>query len=137
MLRDPLRLAATALQLLGNGRREPHMAASLALVSVAVICMGGGGAFAVAALTIYLIPILGAAGAALVVAGTLITIACVALAVSEYLSRRPRGSSAAPPPDLAALAAGAEGFVRDNKALSLAAALVAGLLVANEQRKPD
>ena len=141
MLRDPLRLAAAALELglLGSGRREPRAMASLALVAVAVICAGGGGGFAVAALTIYLIPILGAASAALVVAGTLVTIACVTLALSDHLSRRPRNghSPRAPQPDLRSLAAGAEGFVRENKALSLAAAFVAGLLVADERSKPE
>lgn len=141
MLRDPLRLAAAALELglLGSGRREPRAMASLALVAVGVICAGGGGGFAVAALTIYLIPILGAAGAALVVAGTLVTIACITLALSDHLSRRPRNghSPPAPQPDLRSLAAGAEGFVRENKALSLAAAFVAGLLVADERSKSE
>ncbi len=130
---DPLRLAAAAIELglARYGHRDRRTAASLALVAVGVVCAGGGSGFAVAALLIYLIPILGAAGAALAVAGALIAIASVALVSSDRLARRSRNGPLAQP-DLQSLAAGAEDFVRENKALVLAAAFVAGLLASDE-----
>ena len=137
-MRDPFRIAAAAVELglVGMGRHEPRAMATIALVVFGVASAAVGGGFAVAALTIYLIPILGAAGATLVVAGALFAVAGIALAWSTYLSRRPREVAAAPP-DLKSLAAGAEGFVRENKALALAAAFVAGLLVTDERARSE
>ncbi len=139
---DPLRLAAAAIELgiARYGRRDRRTAAWLALVVVGVVCAGGGGGFAVAALLIYLIPILGAAGAALAVAGALLAIASVALGLRAHLARRSRNGrlvgtdlqSPAVQADLQSLAAGAEAFVRENKALTLAAAFIAGLLAGDE-----
>jgi hypothetical protein len=134
---DPLRLAALALEFgaARYGRGERRSTASLVLVIVGVVSAGAGGGFAVAAFLIYLLPILGPAGAALVVSGTLIAGAAVALVASDQLSRRSREPQVRPP-DLQSLAAGAEDFVRDNKSLALSAALVAGLLIADQGSKP-
>ena len=133
---DPLRLAAAALEfgIARYGRRESWTTASIALVAGGIVCAGGAGGFAVAALTIYLIPILGAAGATLVVACSLVALSCAALASSAYLARRPHREGAQQP-DLAGLAAGAEDFIRDHKALALSAAVVAGLLAGDERAR--
>ncbi|MGH7124874.1 MAG: hypothetical protein ACREFI_10915 [Stellaceae bacterium] len=134
---DPLRVATAALEfgIAQYGRRQSWTTTSIALVFGGVVCIAGGGGFAVAALTLYLIPILGAAGAALVVACALIALAAAALASSAHLSRRSHSGQRAQQPDLAALAAGAEGFIRENKALALSAAVVAGLLAGDERAK--
>jgi len=132
---DPLRLAAAAAELgiVHHGRRaSQNTTASIALIVVAVTCACGGGGFAVAALLIYLVPIVGAAGAALVVAGTLMALASAALGMREYLVRRPRDRRAPAPLDLESLAAGIEDFVRKNKAPVLLAAFIAGLWAADD-----
>jgi len=132
---DPLRLAAAAVELgiaQYGRRRSQGTTASIALVVVAVTCAGGGAGFAVAAFLIYLIPIVGAAGAVLVVAGTLMALASAALGMSEYLVRRRSDRRAPAQPDLESLAAGAEDFVRKNKAPVLLAAFIAGLLGADD-----
>jgi hypothetical protein len=142
----PLRLAATALLELGmaryaNGETRVTVA-PLVLKLFAGVCLGAATAFAVAALFLYLTPLIGAAGAALAVAGALFASGAIAAGVGQYLSRPPRKQTLAPRPDLArpgpdleSLVAGAEGFVRDNKALALAAAFVAGILTADEMSR--
>jgi hypothetical protein len=129
---DPLRLAAAAVELgiAQYGRRGSQRAtASIALVVGGVACASGGAGFAVAAFLMYLIPIVGAPGAAFVVAGTLMALAGATLGVSEYLARHRRAPA---PPNLASLTAAAEDFVRENKAPVLLAAFIAGLLAAND-----
>jgi Kef-type K+ transport system membrane component KefB len=132
---DPARLAAMAVELGINhfGRRESRSTTSIVLVAVATVSAGASACFALAALFIYLAPIVGAASAALAVAGCLLAVTAVALLARYYGMRRPQAGAPAPP-DLQALAAGAESFVRDHKALVLAGAFVAGLLVSEEQR---
>jgi hypothetical protein len=136
---DPLRLAAAALEfgIVRYGRGQSWTAASIALVVVGAVCAGGAGGFAIAALTIYLIPILGPAGATLVVACALLTLAAMALALSHYLPRAQGSSNGhrAPQADIAALAAGAEDFIRENKGLALSAAVVAGLLASDDRAR--
>ena len=132
---DPLKLTAAVIEfgLARHGLSEPRRTAtSVVLIVVSVACASAGGGFAVAALLICLIPIVGAASAALVVAGTLIAVASVAAGLSQYLSRPSRRRQVARQPDLGSLVADAEGFVRDNKALTLAAAYIAGVLTADE-----
>ena len=135
-----LKLATAALELGAMRYARPSFptATKLALIGTGVLCASAAGGFAVAALLIYLIPVLGAAEAALAVAGVLIAIAAVALLVSQRLSRQPRNAPPASTPqlDLLSIAAEAEGFVRENKALALSAAFVAGLLAADELSKP-
>ena len=134
---DPLRLAAAAIELgiARYGGKPGRLAAPVVLKIVGVVCTSAAGGFAVAALFIYLIPIAGAAGAALAVAGVLIASAAIAAVVSRYLSGLSREREAARGPDLHALVADAEGFVRENKALVLTAAFVAGLLSAEESSR--
>jgi hypothetical protein len=131
---DPARLAAAAVELCINhfGRRESWNATSVALVAVAAVSAAASACFAVAALFIYLAPIVGAASAALAVAGCLLAVTALSLLASHYAARRPQ-ARAPSQPDLQALAAGAENFIRDNKALVLAGAFVAGLLTAEER----
>lgn len=130
---NPLRLASTAIELgvARYGHLGSRTAARLALLAGGIVCAGSGGAFAVAALLIYLIPILGPAAATAVVAGALIVLASVALLLANRLARRSAARPAAQP-NLQALALDAENFVRDHKAPALAAAFVAGLLAGDE-----
>jgi hypothetical protein len=132
---DPLKLAAAVIEfgLARHGLSETRRTATwVVLIVVSVACASAAGGFAVTALLICLIPIVGVASAALVVAGTLSALAAIAAGVSQYLSRPSRRHEVAPLPDLGSLVADAEGFVRDNKALTLAAAFIAGVLTADE-----
>jgi hypothetical protein len=134
---DPLRLAA-ALAEIGIARyaqsESKRTGATLLLKVVSVICAGLAGGFGVAALLIYLIPVVGAAEATLIVGGLLVTSAVVA-GISSAMVRLGRGPPASVQRrDLEALMAHAEGFVRQNKGLVLAAAFVAGLLTAEKTR---
>ena len=137
---DTLKLAAAALELgaARYARHHSHPAARLALIGTGVVCAGGAGGFAVAALLIYLIPILGADLAALAVAGVLIAVAISALLLSQRLYRRRHNErpTATPQLDLQSIMTEAEGFVRENKALALSAAFVAGLLAADDLSRP-
>src|SRR4029077_3331803 len=126
---DPLRLAA-ALAEISIARyaqsESKRTGATLLLKVVSVICAGLAGGFGVAALLIYLIPVVGAAEATLIVGGLLVTSAVVA-GISSAMVRLGRGPPASVQRrDLEALMAHAEGFVRQNKGLVLAAAFVAG-----------
>jgi hypothetical protein len=132
---DPLRLAA-ALAEIGIARYGSSRAgAALLLKFVGVVCAGLGGGFVVASVLIYLIPLIGAAEAALVVGGGLLVVGLVVFGVGPLMvqlaSRAPENAQR---PDLDALLADTEGFVRQNKSLVLAAAFVAGLLTADKPR---
>lgn len=139
---DSLRLAAAAVEL-GMGRyvrgEANWTAESIALLVVSVTCAAGASGFAVAAFLIYLIPRVGASGAALMVAGTLVAIGAISAGVAQYLRRPLRRRDMAPPPDLESLLTDAEGFVRDHKGLMLSAAFVAGILSGDEtsRRRQD
>ena len=138
---DPLRLAA-ALAEIGIARyvqsESKRTGATLLLKVVSVICAGLGGGFAVSSLLIYLIPVVGAAGATLIVGGTLLVGSLVAAGIGLSMARLARKPlETVPRPDLEALVADAEGFVRQNKGLVLAAAFVAGLLTAEKTRDAD
>src|SRR5579864_5939730 len=131
---DPLRLAA-ALAEIGIAYAQgasKRIGATLLLKVVSVICAGLGGGFAVSSLLIYLIPVVGAASATLIVGGTLLVVSLAAAGIGlsmARLARRPPESI--PRPDLEALVADAEGFVRQHKGLVLAVGFVAGLLTAD------
>jgi hypothetical protein len=140
MTQQHLKLAAAALQFgmaryAGGETRGTLTALVLKLFSG--LCVGTATGFAVAALFIHLMPIIGAAGAALAVAGALLAVGAITAGVSQYLARSPSKQQLAerPRPDLEAVIADAENFVRDNKALALAAAFIAGMLVADETSK--
>jgi hypothetical protein len=131
---DPLRLAGALVEI-GIARyaesESKRIGATLLLKVVSVVCAGLGGGFAVASFLIYLIPVVGAAEATLIVGGALL----VTSAVVAGIGRKP--AEAVPPPDLQALVADAEAFVRQSKGLTLAAAFVAGLLTAEKMRNTD
>lgn len=136
---DPLRLAAAALEFgmarYANGDMR-MTAPPFVLKLLSLVCLGAATAFAVAALLIYLMPMIGAAGASLAVAGALFASGAIAAGVSQYLSRSTREQQLArPAPDLESVVALAEGFVRDNKALAISAAFIAGMLTADETSK--
>jgi hypothetical protein len=133
---DPLRLVAALaeLGLAGYAQSESKRTGSTLLLKVvSVACAGLAGGFVVAALLIYLIPVVGAAGASLAVGGALLVISAVVAGIGPSMARLGRKPpEAAPHPDLQALVADAEGFVRQHKSLVLAAAFVAGLLTAEK-----
>jgi hypothetical protein len=82
-------------------------------------------------------PMIGPAGASLAVAGALFATGGIAAGVSQYLSRLTREQQLArrPGPNLESAVALAEGFVRDNQALAIAVAFVAGMLTTEETSK--
>ena len=137
---DPLRLAAAALEF-GMARYATGdtraTATPFVLKLFSLACLGAATGFAVAALLIYLMPMIGAAGASLAVAGALFAAGAIAAGVSQYLSRpaREQQLTRRPEPDLESVIALAEGFVRDNKALAITAAFIAGMLTAEETSK--
>jgi hypothetical protein len=138
---DPLRLAA-ALAEIGIARYAQgelkRTGATLLLKVVSVICAGLGGGFAVASFLIYLIPVVGAAQATLIVGGTLLVVSLVAAGIGLSMARLARKPpETVPRPDLEALVADAEGFVTQHKGLVLAAAFVAGLLTADKTHSAD
>jgi len=138
---DPLRLAA-ALAEIGIARyaqsESKRTGATLLLKVVSVICAGLAGGFAVASFLIYLIPVVGAAEAAVIVGGTLLVVSLFAAGIGPSMARLVRKpQETVPRTDLEALVADAEGFVRQNKGLVLAAAFVAGLLTAEKTRDAD
>ncbi|HEX3498905.1 MAG TPA: hypothetical protein VHT04_06230 [Stellaceae bacterium] len=126
-----LRLAEGLLAL---GRFTSGLGAALRRGSIALVClliaallsvaaMGCG----VAALWIYLLPLLGPVGAPLVAAGALLVIALVLLLVARsVLDARPRHAPG--PPDGAAAAADLSRLVKEHKLEMLLAALTAGLV---------
>jgi hypothetical protein len=132
---DPLRLAA-ALAEIGIARYGSNGAgAALLLKFVGVVCVGVGGSFVVASVLIYLIPVIGAAEAALVVGSGLLVVGMVVAGIGPSMVQLARKAPEnAQPPDLDALVADAEGFIRQNKSLALVAAFVAGLLTADKPR---
>jgi hypothetical protein len=138
---DPLRLAA-ALAEIGIARYAQsewkRSGATLLLKVVIVTCAGLAGGFGVAALVIYLIPVVGAAEATLIVGGLLLVTSAVVAGIARAMVRLGRGPPAlVQGRDLEALVVDAEGFVRQNKGLVLAAAFVAGLLTAEKTRDAD
>ena len=138
---DPLRLAA-ALAEIGIARyaqsASKRTGATLLLKAVSVICAGLGGGFIVTSFLIYLIPVVGAAGASLIVGGVLLVTSVVAASIAPSVARLGRKPpEALPPLDPQALLADAEGFVRQNKTLVLAATFVAGLLTAEKTHAAD
>jgi len=138
---DPLRLAA-ALAEIRVARyaqsESKRTGATLLLKVVSVICAGLAGGFAVASFLIYLIPVVGAAEAAVIVGGTLLVVSLFAAGIGPSMARLVRKpQETVPRTDLEALVADAEGFVRQNKGLVLAAAFVAGLLTAEKTRDAD
>jgi hypothetical protein len=135
-----LRLAEALLAL---GRFTSGVGAALRRGSIALVCLliaallsVAAMGCAVAALWIYLLPLLGPVGAPLGAAGALIVIALVLLLVARSVvaarpSRaRPAGEGAATAADLARL-------VKEHKIEMLVAALTAGLVAGAPAAKGD
>ena len=135
---DPLRLAAAAIEfgIARYGRGQPQWTATRLMLRVAsVVCASGAGGFAVAALLIYLVPLVGTVDATLIVACVLMASSVITAGVGEYLIRSARTQKLAKRFDLESLFADAEGFVRENKGLVLAAAFIAGMLADDEESR--
>ena len=98
---DPLRLAA-ALAEIGIARYAQsewkRTGATLLLKVVSVVCAGLGGGFAVASFLIYLIPVVGAAEATLIVGGTLLVVSLVATGIGLSMARRTKATGDRPAP---------------------------------------
>jgi hypothetical protein len=138
---DPLKLAGALAEFgfvryakLESKRGGATLLLKVTSVVCSTVCAGLAGGFAVAALLIYLIPLVGAAEASLIVGGVLL-ICAVAAGIAPSIARlRHKLPEAIPSLDAQALLAHAEGFVRQNKGLVLSVAFVAGLLIAEKTR---
>ncbi len=108
---------------------------SAVLQLTALLCVAAALGCSLVALWIYASPMLGAAGASLVVAAVLCAVAFAAF-VFEWRTRDSRAPSS--PPSLAsgfagdALLAGGSSFFRQHPVLTLAAAVLAGVLLGGE-----
>jgi len=133
ILASVLRFGFAGLQTRAGSRMT---AASLPLLfGAGLSCIAA--AFAIAALSDYMVEILGATRGHLAVACVLLCLGLVAFLVGNRLrASRQRALGAAAPrihPELASLVNGAEELVRENKSTSLLAAFLAGLYVDHER----
>ena len=134
-----LRLATVAAAASGKagsiGRATGRMTAATLCASLAAVSALAAGGCAAAALWLFAIPHVGAAGAPLVAAGGLLAfggvLVVVARGILRYRRATPR-SSAAPGLRLE----DALRLFSENKGTLLLAALVAGLVAGNSGRKP-
>lgn len=117
-----------------SGRRLLARAAtSAALGAVALICIIAALGCAIAALWIYLAPLLGPAGAPLVVGGALLSIAVLVAIVMRYgigASRRSRPGNDAS----SLLLAETQRLLKDHKGSVLTGAILAGLVAGLTRR---
>jgi hypothetical protein len=129
-----LKLAEAVLALgrfasgLGETLRRGGIALVCVLVAVLLALTAAG--CAVAALWIYLLPLLGPVGAPLAAAGALLVAALVLLLIARRVLR-PQPTTAAPPVDAAAELTR---LTRDHKVEMLVAALTAGLVAGAGNR---
>jgi hypothetical protein len=134
-----LRLATMAAAASGktgsSGRTTGRMTAAALCASLAAVSVIAAGGCAAAALWLYAIPHVGAAGAPLVAAGGLLVFCVVLMIVArEILRYRRRASSS-----VRASGLPLEEALRlfsENKGAILLAALVAGLAAGNSGRRP-
>jgi hypothetical protein len=133
-----LRLATMAAAAFGKagsfGRTTGRMTAAALCASLAAVSAISAGGCAAAALWLFAIPYVGAAGAPLVAAGGLLVFCVGLMTVARgilHYRRRARRSTA--PPGLRL--EDALHFFSENKGTMLLAALVAGLAVGNGGRK--
>jgi hypothetical protein len=134
-----LRLAEALLAL---GRFTSGIGAMLRRGSIALVCLLIAALLAVAALGcavaalwIYLLPLLGTVGAPLAAAGALILIALVLLFVASRVLRAQRPRSQASSGD--AVAADLARLIKEHKLEALVAALTAGLVAGAPSAKAD
>ena len=116
-----------------KGEQATAKVASIAVTTVAAACCGCAAiACALAALWLYVLPLVGPTGAPLVVAGVLLVM-CLALTVVLRHELRPRPP---PPPGIApsVLLAEATRLLNENKAAVLMAALLAGLVAGRRDK---
>ena len=128
-------MAAAASAKVGDiGRATSRIAAAAACASLAAVSAIAAGGCAVAALWLFAIPYVGAAGAPLVAAGGLLVFCVVLMAVARGIvryNRRAPSSTAAPGLQLGE----AIRLFSENKGTVLLAALVAGLVAGNSGRR--
>jgi len=133
-----LRLATMAAAAFGKagsiGRTTGRITAAALCASLAAVSVIAAGGCAAAALWLYAIPHVGAAGAPLVAAGGLLVFCVVLMIVARgILHYRRRASRSMPAPGL--LLEEALRLFSENKGALLLAALVAGLAAGNSGRK--
>jgi hypothetical protein len=133
-----LRLATMAAAASGKagsvGKATGRMTAAALCASLAAVSVIAAGGCAAAALWLYAIPHVGAAGAPLVAAGGLLVFCVVLMVVARgILHYRRRASSSMPAPGLPLEEA--LRLFSENKGTMLLAALVAGLVAGNSGRK--
>jgi len=112
-------------------RRWPK---AMLLVLLAALCAGAAVGCGIAALWIYLVPLIGAVGAPLVVAGVFLVLCLILLAAARSVlrSRKPVRVKI----DGSEIEIGdVERLIRGHKGTALLIAVVAGLLAANQARK--
>jgi len=130
---DLVKIALAALQA-GAARGEPRSIGYFARITLlqlfALLCVVPALGCALVALWIYAAPMLGAAGALLVNSAVLCAVG-FALFVFEQRTRESRARSA-PSVDVDALLAGGSSFFRRHTALTLVAALLAGVFLGGE-----
>ena len=128
-------MAAAASGKAGNvGKATGRMTAAALCASLAAVSVIAAGGCAVAALWLYAIPHVGAAGAPLVAAGGLLVFCAVLMVVARgVLHYRRRASRSMPAPG--SLLEEALRLFGENKGAMLLAALVAGLAAGNSGRK--
>ncbi len=129
-----LKLALALAEGVAVQRARPA-AARICYVAFAALCAVAALACALAALWIYALPYVGAAGAPLVVAGVLLVLVLALLALRGYAGRRRLAS----PEDIAATALLGEvaRLVKEHKGAVLIAALFIGLLAGTDKKKPE
>ena len=134
-----LRLATVAAAASGNagsiGRTTGRMTAATLCASLAAVSALAAGGCAAAALWLFAIPHVGAAGAPLVAAGGLLVFGGVLIVVARGILRYRRSA----PRSTAVPGLRLEDALRlfsENKGTVLLAALVAGLVAGNSGRKP-
>jgi hypothetical protein len=137
---DPLRLAAALAEIAANyaGRRRAGGGVlAVVLTIVAAITAMAAVIFALVALWAFTLPIVGRAGAALIMAGVMLVVSIVALVAHHFMGHSKSGrrdASHGASKDIEALLASTESFVKQHKSTLLVAAFVAGLLASETKR---
>jgi hypothetical protein len=132
-----IKLTATLLDLsrLGDrlARRARRGALALAFAFAGTLLVAAAFGCAIAALWLFLQPLLGPVGASLAAAGALLLLALVALLVARRVSKR-QPALLAHPIDPSSLAAEIGQLMKSDKSSLLIAAAVAGLLAGTARR---
>jgi hypothetical protein len=133
-LKTLLALLARLVSVERIGAAAGRAAAAAALGAVAVLFVVAALGCAAAALWLFALPYVGPVYAPLIVAGVLLLIALVILAVARGVLRRQRATPASvTSAELAALLEAAEPLLQEHKGTVLLAALVAGLVAGGRR----